>query len=240
MDRRIVIEIFDQFELIDKATTAQGIVDTFYACLRRHGFSSCLITFLPGPHNRSWHREIIVDGWPEGWFECYQTQKHYLYDPCAKRSRETSDPFLWSEAAAGSIAGPAQLVMQEAAAFGLRQGICVPIFAPFATPAVVSVAGEFVDIPPSTIHIISALARQAFRALLSACSEPGATSVLSERERQILQWTGAGKTAWETSRILGLSEHTVNTHLRNVRGKLDAANITQAVVEAARRGEIQI
>lgn len=242
MDRRAVIEIFDQFELIDQAKTAQSIVDTFCACLRRQGFSSCLITFLPGPHNKSWYREIIVDAWPDGWFECYQTREHYRHDPCAKRSRQTGDPFLWSEVAAGSIPGPANLVMQEAAAFGLRQGICVPIYSPFETPAVVSVAGEFLDIPPSTIHVVAALARQAFRALLSACAVDRRESspVLSTREREILEWTAAGKTAWETSRILGLSEHTVITHLKNARNKCDAANTMHTIAIAARRGEIQL
>lgn len=242
MDRRAFLETYDHFDLIDQATTAQNIVDIFCACLRRHGFSSCLITLLLGQHNRSWHREIIVDAWPDGWFECYQTREHYRHDPCAKRSRQTGDPFLWSEVAAGSITKPANLVMQEAATFGLRQGICVPIYAPFETPAVVSVAGEFLDIPPWTIHVVSALARQAFRALRSACAVGRTVNspVLSTREREILEWTAAGKTAWETSRILGLSEHTVITHLKNARNKYDAANTMHTVAIAARRGEIQI
>jgi LuxR family quorum sensing-dependent transcriptional regulator len=63
---------------------------------------------------------------------------------------------------------------------------------------------------------------------------------LSAREREILQWTAAGKTAWEISTILGVAESTINTHLRSVRQKLDAANIVHAIVEAIRRHEISI
>jgi LuxR family quorum sensing-dependent transcriptional regulator len=48
-----------------------------------------------------------------------------------------------------------------------------------------------------------------------------------------------GKTAWEVSRILSISEHTVLTHQRNVKQKLDAANNVHAVVKAFLRQEIQ-
>ena len=43
---------------------------------------------------------------------------------------------------------------------------------------------------------------------------------LSARELDCLQWTAAGKTAWEASVILGISERTVRFHLNAAREKL--------------------
>jgi LuxR family quorum sensing-dependent transcriptional regulator len=241
MDLGAFADILDAVERIDRATSPEGIVDELCTCLQRHGFSACLVTRLPVAHDKSWHRHILLNGWPDGWYERYRSQGHYRHDPCAERSRTTADPFFWSELDSQSLSEPATIVMREAAAFGLREGVCIPIHSPFAPPAAVSVAGEIVDLPPATIHIVSALARHAFRALVWSIDTAGpGTPVLSEREREILQWTAAGKTAWEISRILAISLHTANTHLKNARYKLGAANATHSVVEALRRREIQL
>ena len=55
---------------------------------------------------------------------------------------------------------------------------------------------------------------------------------LSKRERQVLGWAAAGKSAWETSIILGLSQRTIDSYMRNCVQKLGAANKTQAVAVA--------
>jgi DNA-binding CsgD family transcriptional regulator len=55
---------------------------------------------------------------------------------------------------------------------------------------------------------------------------------LSARELDCLQWTAAGKTAWEASVILGISERTVRFHLNAAREKLGCATTTQAVAKA--------
>ncbi|WP_414499505.1 LuxR C-terminal-related transcriptional regulator [Zymobacter sp. IVIA_12111.31 C1] len=56
--------------------------------------------------------------------------------------------------------------------------------------------------------------------------------ILSEREKEVLRWSGDGKTADEIGLILSLSHSTVNFHLRNAMHKLDAKNKTSAVVKA--------
>lgn len=55
---------------------------------------------------------------------------------------------------------------------------------------------------------------------------------LSRREKQVLLWAGKGKTCWETAKILGLTERTVDFYLRNAVHKLGAATKTQAVANA--------
>jgi LuxR family quorum sensing-dependent transcriptional regulator len=62
---------------------------------------------------------------------------------------------------------------------------------------------------------------------------------LTPREREVLVWAAAGKSAWETSALLGISEATVITHLGHIRRKLNAANTTHAVVVALQVGELQ-
>ncbi len=55
---------------------------------------------------------------------------------------------------------------------------------------------------------------------------------LSERERDVLKWLRNGKSSWDISVILEISERTVNFHVNNVMKKLDAITRTQAVATA--------
>ncbi len=55
---------------------------------------------------------------------------------------------------------------------------------------------------------------------------------LTKRETECLSWTAAGKTSWEISVILGISESTATFHLRNAGIKLKASNRTHAVAKA--------
>jgi len=55
---------------------------------------------------------------------------------------------------------------------------------------------------------------------------------LSERERDVLRWTAAGKTSSETGMIMGISARTVNYHMTSILFKLNAVNKTHAVVKA--------
>jgi len=61
-----------------------------------------------------------------------------------------------------------------------------------------------------------------------------AVTVLSKREREVLQWAAEGKTEWEIGVILGLSEHTADKFIRSARAKLGATNRTHAVAQAIR------
>ncbi|MGH2471643.1 MAG: response regulator transcription factor [Candidatus Limnocylindria bacterium] len=54
---------------------------------------------------------------------------------------------------------------------------------------------------------------------------------LSEREVEVVQLAAAGGTNRDIAERLSLSQHTVARHLANARGKLGAANRTEAAVK---------
>lgn len=70
-------------------------------------------------------------------------------------------------------------------------------------------------------------------------SEAG-TAVLSSREKEVLDWLKQGKSSWDISVILDISERTVNFHVYNIMQKLGATNRPQIVAIAARLGLIGI
>ena len=66
-----------------------------------------------------------------------------------------------------------------------------------------------------------------------------ANTTLSGRELQCLNWVATGKTSWETAAILGLSERTVNFHIKNACRKLNVYGRQAGVTQSLRLGLLQ-
>lgn len=76
------------------------------------------------------------------------------------------------------------------------------------------------------------------RLVALAAPERSDQVALTERERECLTWTAAGKTSVEISAILGISPHTVDHYLTTAGQKLDTVNRAHTVATALRRGLI--
>ncbi len=86
---------------------------------------------------------------------------------------------------------------------------------------------------------LALLSAMVFKRLGEVSAIPKLTQMpLSDRERECLVWTAAGKTSVEIAKILDLSEHTVNHYLNNATHKIGTVNRTQAVAFALRNGWI--
>ncbi|UCI10554.1 helix-turn-helix transcriptional regulator [Mesorhizobium sp. B1-1-8] len=242
VSRRSIERIFEAASQIDKSVSVRDIMEQLRSRIEGYGYEACLITELPHQETGSLSEHILLNGWPAEWHRHYMAERHYRHDPCAALCRTAIGPFVWSDVRRTLISDQQRRVMDEAEEFGLRDGVCIPIQVPFGKPAAVSVAGATIDLAPEARCSVHALARHAHAAALRLLTKKRRPQHqrLSDREREILQWIAAGKTAWEASRILGISESTASTHLRNVRQKLDAANIAHAIVEALRRHEIEL
>ena len=81
-----------------------------------------------------------------------------------------------------------------------------------------------------------------FRSLraLARATSGGQSRRLSRIEAEVLSWAARGKTAWETARILGVSERNVRWHLEEAQRKLETKNKTATVATALVNGEITI
>ena len=242
MNNAAVLELFATISEVDAACSSERALEIFQGVLERYGLHSFLISGLPVPHDSEWHRAILHDGWPSEWFIRYESEGHFLYDPCAARSRLTAEPFFWHQLRAGGLTSRGRLVMDEAAEFGMRDGICVPIHVPLAGPAVVTAASDRLEVPPGAMPLLETLCVHLFRRVggLDNNSDDAESSPLTPRERELLQWSAQGKSTDDVSCILGVTTNTVESHQRNIRDKLDAINVSHAIVKALRRNEIQI
>lgn len=242
MENETIVDLFAAISKIDTARSADAILQEFRAAMARYGLRNFLITGLPVPHDTDWQREILADGWSPEWHRRYVAEEYFLHDPCVAQCRHSPEPFRWGELPAARLVARAKLVMDEAAEFAMKEGICVPIHVPLAGPGVVTVASDRMEVPPSAMPFIETLCVHTFRSL-SALGTPGdgdEPTPLTARERELLEWSAQGKSTDDIACILGVTRNTVESHQRNIRGKLDAINVAHAIVKALRRQEIQI
>jgi DNA-binding CsgD family transcriptional regulator len=100
---------------------------------------------------------------------------------------------------------------------------------------------EWTGFKSGVVHDLRVLATYFHNHVLRLHGIDAAAEILiSARELDCLKWTAAGKTAWEASRILGISERTVRFHLNSAREKLNCANTTQAVAIAVSQRMISV
>ncbi len=99
-----------------------------------------------------------------------------------------------------------------------------------------TLAGEAPLPPKLATRLLEEFARLAKRPEPASSSE---TSDLTPRELQVLQLIATGASDKDIASQLTLSLHTVKTHVRNILGKMQAANRHQAVSLAEREGWIK-
>ena len=110
--------------------------------------------------------------------------------------------------------------------FGFASGFSVPIFGSTGRNGFVSY-GIFKGPKPDllahkkrALHLISVYAADRICSLRSAQSAP--KPLLKNRQREVLTWAAAGKSAWEMGKILKISSRTVEEHAQQALQRLGA------------------
>lgn len=103
------------------------------------------------------------------------------------------------------------------------------------------IAAPFYMICSKSIPLIEELDKNLFTALIKGIKRdgiPAGSSILSAREKEIVQMIAKGKTNDEISRQLYISVGTTKWHINNIFGKLEVKNRVQAIEKAKALGEL--
>ncbi len=91
-----------------------------------------------------------------------------------------------------------------------------------------------------TEEILSLVIPHFHEALRRAVNSSKNRSPLTSKETEVLKWLKQGKSTWDISVILGISERTVKFHVGNIMQKLDATTRAHAVAIALEQGLVDI
>jgi DNA-binding CsgD family transcriptional regulator len=229
------------------AFAAAASIDELTALCRdgsqRLGFHS-FIYVIRVPTHFADAKLIMLDGYPEGWVKRYFEKAYFEADPVMAYCANHIVPVQWCDLPL-TKGSREEAVMLDAAEFGLRAGITVPVHSPngelgilsLALDATPEIARDVTEMALPYAHLLAGHLHEAVRRV-TGLLEPTRPD-LSSREGECLRWAADGKTSGEIAQILGISEGTVNFHLNNAMQKLDVISRQHAIGKAALQGLIQ-
>lgn len=221
------------FSILEDAMAEEGCPYVAYGSLTNHVVYNATRYEAPA----------VVLNYPEKWVTHYFENAYQEIDPIVLQSPSHRSPFRWNTLEQKQEFLPEQRrFMDEADDSGLKSGLTVPLHGPFGEVAVVSLAkdqsGEYNAVQTDKLSAIASQFHIAYTELVLGIRRVEGPAILTPRERECLLWSARGKSSWDIGRILKVSEHTVNFHLKNAMSKLECSSRVVAVVKAIRMGVI--
>jgi len=194
------------------------------------------------------HELVYMGTYPPAWLDRYKNQVYERCDPVIQLTAKAVGPFEWSSEGLRHQFGANSQVRQlmgEAMDFGIRSAVSMPLPSPdqgmggihmVIEPDGGAALERFADIRVP-VTVIASLASER---LLNLIDRRRVVPDLSARQRECLSWAARGKSNWEISQILGISEDTARQHMKSAMRKLDAGSRTLAVVKAMTFGLVDL
>jgi LuxR family quorum sensing-dependent transcriptional regulator len=228
---------------LQQADTPDAIAEKLLGVTSAFGLTALMAGTVPQPGTPTGRQKdhVLLCDWPVEWLERYVARNYVDHDPIVSRMKQLQAPFQWRDASEIKVDHDGEVVMGDAGEFKLKDGLAFPLVTLDGQIVMVSLGGEQVEMSGMEFGMISLVATYAIGRAMQLLTAEGRVIdhiELTPRERECLKWAAEGKSEWEISQILGISEHTSEKHLLNAKFKLGAVNRVQAVAEAIRRGYI--
>jgi len=193
---------------------------------------------------RDWvHVNIARSSWNDEWFSEYHRKNYFAVDPSKRLLGSANNFWRWSDAFAAAETKGEKMFVSYARECGVHDGVNVQTGAPthggsYCFSFLGSELGT-VERHEIMLRYLAPYLTEAMRAVeQSGPLQANADRSLSPRETEVLRWAMAGKTNWEISVILAISERTVKFHVQNAKAKLQAVSRAHAVAIALGKGLI--
>lgn len=188
-----------------------------------------------------------LSNYPEKWFKQYFAEGLQKHDPIVKYCFENLTPICWDQLMSmEKYLNPIGVeVMQRAAEYGLVNGFSIPLKSPCGDVAIFSLATDSNEqIEERILEVLPygqlfGLKLHEVHTKLNNGLIDAKSYRLTERETECLFWACEGKTTWEISKIIEVTERTIVFHLSSAMKKLGAVNRQHAVAKAIMQGLIK-
>jgi len=185
---------------------------------------------------------VTVSNTPAAFLEAFNDASHARRDPVHCHLMKNSAPLIYQQelyvkAGAGDL-------WEMQAPFGYRTGVAVSVHMPGHRRFLLGVDRE-APLPTDPVQLnrmiadlqlLAVHAQDAAARLLVSTRPKAAKPSLTPRQLQILQLTREGKSAWVVGTVLGISENTVNYHMKQLFRELNVSTKPQAVLKALELG----
>ena len=234
--------------MVEESKTAAQVVAELEGMLKVYRFDFYDLVMQPKPLEEP-ASTILADRCPPGWRDTYNAKKYGLIDPIIRYLGLTQRSFRWRDTAVAFRNDPhrkrMERMMIDARAFGLADGYTFPVHGRTGLLGSLSVGGRVHDLSPVEMAMFEAAGKALFWRLLELnggaerLERIAATDMqMTRREMEVLNLLAEGMTSNEISRILRISNHTVDWYMNGIQEKLKAKNRQHVVAIALRLGLI--
>jgi len=237
VSRALLDRTLEFVKLVDAAQSPAEVAAVVLKSAAPYGFERVFAGTMPsfGDNAAQQRSHLILDHWPQNWIARYLSRGYLSVDPTIRRVRAGGPAFYWRDLVETRDDLAAQRVMDEAADFGLREGLTVSLLTLDGAAVGFSLAGGQIEHNPRLKGMMTLVAAYALGQCFDLNQVPGAASAaLTSREIDVLRWVAEGKSDRDIGEILSISEHTVDKYLRSAFAKLGAANRASVVAKAIR------
>ena len=187
--------------------------------------------------------DLVNISYPGEWMVTYTEKKLNDVDVIVQENFTKFHAQYWGDTY--KVVPPSKEFVSLAQDYGLCDGYThgAQPFGPWKRASLFSVAKASMPYDAYAVTILETIVphlHQAISNLVSRRESEKYKGKLSPREFEVLNWIKHGKSSWDISLIMSISEHTVNYHIYNIMQKLDAVNRSQAVAVAAYHGLIDL
>jgi len=229
-----------QLRQISDAKEIKSAYENSLNLVQSLGFKFCAFT-ITSP-SEIHHRDTVnFNNYPLDWNTEYEQAHFRDIDPILAHCNQSEWPILWEDEVFSKA--PQLRVAQKTQ--GLQYGWSQSIHDGSGLRSMFSLARSNSPITADewyahlayailiNRHLHGLVAKKLDHRLAIAC-----TPRLSTREIEIMKLSADGKTAYECSRILSISERTINFHVHSAIQKFGVNNKIAAVIKAVRTGAI--
>jgi len=183
---------------------------------------------------------ILNINYPSEWLDLYMKNKFYNVDPIFKENFTKFKLQYWADTYKRNR--PPKEFICAAESFDIKQGYTYGLTDRMRSEASLFSISER-SLKPNIRNemILKYIIPHFHQALNRNFKKPNKKDiVLSSRQKEVLNWIKEGKSTWDISVILGISERTVKFHADTIMQKLNVVNRAQAVAVAFEQGLIDI
>ncbi|MGD9840088.1 MAG: autoinducer binding domain-containing protein [Afipia sp.] len=170
--------------------------------------------------------------YPTEWQGTYLNSNYAAIDPVVTIAKRAMQPFAWSQNESAGSAPETVRFFGEAADFGIRSGISIPVRGGFGRTALLTLASGRPSADAEVrnpVHAITAVAFVHVHLSRLMRAPHNQAIALTPRQSLCLAWASMGKTMDEIADLLGISERAVRFYMKGARDRLGATNTTHAV-----------
>lgn len=234
--------LIGQLDACARTSDARAAAFGFAEALKPYGLNGLATrsyTLPEGPLTSQSHWDAIgsvATVWPPGWAGT-QGNRYICFEenPLLEALKQRHGSFRFTDLAPRAKHGTYWEAFSEGR---ISEGLGVIAYGPGRRVSSLSMTFERLELSPAEAAMMRA-AGSVLTERTAVLAAPDAPAVrLTGREYDCLAYVAAGKSDWEISVILNLSQSTVRFHVDNARRKLEAATRAHAVARATASGLI--